>query len=77
MGNERAKYRDYMKRPGPARYHSRALPDLLKEDRVPNRAARLGGMHVSFAGEYHYIQTVEYHGRAEPFTFVLQMTWEI
>lgn len=77
MGNKRAKYWDYMKRPGPARYYSRALLDLLRENRVPNRAARFGGMHVSFAGDYRYIQTVEYHGRTEPFTFVLQMTWEI
>jgi hypothetical protein len=71
MDNKRAKYWDEMKRPGPAIYHSRALLNLLKENRVPDRAARFGGMHVSFGGGNRGIQAAEYHGSMGRFTFPL------
>jgi hypothetical protein len=68
--DKRAKYWDEMKGPGPAIYHSRALLDLLKENRVSDRAARFGGMRVSFGGENRGIQAAEYHGSMEGLPFL-------
>jgi hypothetical protein len=64
-----AKDWDEMKGPGPAIYHSRALLDLLKENRVSDRVARFGGMHVSFGGANSVIQAAKYRGSMGSFTF--------
>ncbi|CAG8132514.1 unnamed protein product [Penicillium nalgiovense] len=71
MDTKRAKYWDEMKQPGPAIYHSQAVLDILKGNRVPDRALRFGGMHVSFGGENRGIQAAEYHGSMGRFTFPL------
>jgi hypothetical protein len=57
-GQQRVKYWDEMKQPGPAIYHCQAVLDQLKGNRVPDRAARFGGMHVSFGGENRGMQAV-------------------
>ncbi|CAG8092933.1 unnamed protein product [Penicillium salamii] len=71
MENLRAKYLDEVKQPKAAIYHSQAIFDLLKGNRELDRAARFGGMHVSFGGENRVIQAVEYHGGTERLNFPL------
>lgn len=71
MDNLRAKYSDELKQPEAAVYYSRAALEILKAKRVPDRAARFEGMHVSFGGENRGIQAVEYHGRTGRITFPL------
>jgi hypothetical protein len=71
MDNTRAKYRDEMKQPGSAIYHSQVVLDLLKRNHGPDRAAKFRDIHVSFGGENRGIQAVEYNGRTERFTFPL------
>jgi hypothetical protein len=58
MDNLRAKYLDEVKQPKAAIYHSQGILDLLKGNREPDRAARFGGMHVSFGRENRGIQAV-------------------
>lgn len=57
LGNMRA-----MSRPEPAIYHSQEVLDLLRRGREPVHTRGSGRMHVTFSGENHGIQVVDYTG---------------